>query len=202
MSKIISISIFIIFFTGCSLINSNKDSFKLKYYQSTGVTDFHLLTQELLNDLAPAILEIKSEKQVISPLYVTDFVNIKNLQNRSQLGFILSDELKTNITQDVNWPIYQIEFNKYLKVGSGGTRLLSRDISDLKYRNMDENTYGLIGTYAITQRQLLLYLKLINLENGIILKSATKRLNLTDELIHLEEKETTTPPQVYTPLII
>lgn len=189
-------------FTGCSLINSSQDSIKFKYYQSTGMTNFHILTQNLLKDLSPTILDIKSKKRIISPLYVTDFVNIRSLANRSQLGFILSDELKTNITQDLNWPIYQIEFSKYLKVGGNGTSILSRDTDDLKYKNIDDNTYALVGTYAITQRQLLLYLKLINLKNGVILKSATKRLTLTDEIINLEKKKEEIQPQVYQPLVL
>ncbi|MGB3751974.1 MAG: FlgO family outer membrane protein [Arcobacteraceae bacterium] len=202
MFKIVSLFIITFFISGCSLINSSEDSFKFKYYQSTGTTDFHLLTQELLKDLAPTILSIKAKKRNISPLYVTDFVNVENLDNKSKLGFILSDELKTNITQDVNWPIYQIEYAKFLKVGPNGTKLLSRNISDLKYKNMDDNTYALVGTYAITQRQLLIYLKLINLKNGVILKSSTQRVSLTDEIINLEQKETEIQRHVYTPLTI
>jgi hypothetical protein len=202
MRQIVFVVAFIFIFTGCSLINSSQESIKFKYFQSTGITNFNILTQNLLKDLAPTILDIKSKKRIISPLYVTDFVNIRNLKNRSQLGFILSDELKTNITQDLNWPIYQIEFSKYLKVGASGTKLLSRDISDLKYKNMDENTYALVGTYAITQRQLLLYLKLINLNNGVILKSATKRLTLTDEIINLEKTKEEIPAQIYSPMVL
>ena len=202
MRKIILTTVLIFLFTGCSLINSSEDAFKFKYYHSTSVTNFQELTQELLQGVSPTILEIKSKKDIISPLYVTDFVNLDKLTNRSKLGFILSDELKTNITQYLNWPIYQIEFSKYLKVGSTGTKLMSRDVNDLKYKNMDENTYALVGTYAITQRQLLLYLKLINLKNGVILKSSTKRITLTDEIINLEKKNTEVQPQVYQPLTL
>jgi len=202
MQKLISILTLTLFFTGCSVINSSNESFKFKYFQSTGTTNFNILTHNLLKDLSYTILDIKSKKRVISPLYVTDFVNLNNLNNNSQLGFILSDELKTNITQDLNWPIYQIEFSQYLKVGKSGTKLLSREVSDLKYKNIDENTYALIGTYAITQRQLLLYLKLINLKNGVILKSATQRIPLTDEIKNLENKEEKQQPQIYQPMVI
>ncbi len=202
MRKIILTLTLTFLFSGCTLINSSSESFKFKYFQSTGTTNFNILTHNLLKDLSSTILNIKSKRRNISPLYVTDFVNVKDLENRSQLGFILSDELKTNITQDLNWPIYQIEFSKYLKVGASGTKLLSRDISDLKYKNMDDNTYALVGTYAITQRQLLLYLKLINLKNGVILKSATKRLTLTDEIKNLEKKTEEMQPQIFQPVVL
>jgi len=202
MRRIILTIAFIFLFTGCSVVNSSEESFKFKYFQSTGVTDFNMLTHNLLNDLSDTILTIKSKKRNISPLYVTDFVNVQDLENRSQLGFILSDELKTNITQDLNWPIYQIEFSKYLKVGKSGTKILSREISDLKYKNMDDNTYALVGTYAITQRQLLIYLKLINLKNGVILRSATKRLTLTEEIKNLEKKTEEIKPQIFQPVVL
>ncbi|PIF04155.1 MAG: hypothetical protein CSA86_03405 [Arcobacter sp.] len=204
MQKIILTLTLLFFISGCSLINSSKDSFKIKYYQSTGTTKFSDLTRDLLKDLSATLLEIKKSDKNLSPLYVTDFVNLQNLKNQSQLGFILSDELKTNITQKLNWPIYQIEFSKYLKVGQSGTKLLSRDTSDLKYRSIDENTYALVGTYAITQRQLLVYLKLINLRNGVILKSSTQSLTLTDEIIHLESNVEKREPQekIYQPLVL
>ena len=202
MRQIIFTLLLTFLLTGCSFINSSNDSFKFKYFQSTEVTDFNLLTKSSLNDLSDTILNIKSRKRNLSPLYVTDFVNINNLENRSQLGFILSDELKTNITQDLNWPIYQIEFAKYLKVGKTGTKLLSRDVSDLKYKSMDDNTYALVGTYAITQRQLLVYLKFINLRNGVILKSSTKRIPLTDEIKNLEKTTKEIPPEIFQPVVL
>lgn len=202
MQKLIITLSLLFLLTGCSLINSSQESYKFKYFQSTEVTNFHLLTKELLKDLSLTILEIKSKRKNISPLYVTDFVNIKELKNKSQLGFILSDTLKTNITQDLNWPIYQIEFTKYLKVGTKGTNLMSRDVDELKYKNIDENTYALVGTYAITQRQLILSLKLVNLKNGVILKSASKGIKLTDEIIKFEEKKEELPKQIYQPITI
>jgi len=189
-------------FSGCSMIKSSEESFKFKYFQSTGTTNFQALTHNLLMGISSTILDIKEKKRHISPLYVTDFVNLNNLNNRSQLGFILSDELKTNVTQDINWPIYQVEFSKYLRIGEAGTKLLSRDINDIKYKNMDDNTYALVGTYAITQRQLLIYLKLINLKNGVILKSSTKRLTLTDEIKNLERNKRDMPQQVFQPVVL
>ncbi len=188
-------------FTGCSIMNSSQDAFKFKYLQSTSITDFHLFTKEVLDDLSTTILEIKSKRKNISPLYVTDFVNLKELKNKSQLGFILSDALKTNITQDLNWPIYQIEFSKYLKIGSSGTSLMSREVDELKYTNIDDDTYALVGTYSLTQRQLILSVKLVNLNNGVIIKSATKSMDLTDEIIRLEQKEERVQ-QVYQPITI
>jgi len=190
------------FFSGCLINKNNDNSYKLAYMHSTSITDFNELTKDLLNDIYPTIIEIKERNQVISPLYVTDFANLSQLENKSTLGFILSDELKTNVSQMCNWPIYAIEFTKYLKMGQSGTKLLSREINDLKYTQMNTKTYGLVGTYSLTQRQLILQLKLINLNNGVILKSSSKRIELTDEIIELEAKRKPKPAAVYRPVIL
>lgn len=204
MQKIIFTLIALFIFTGCSIKEStNGDSYKFTYIHSTGVTNFQQLTKNLLRDLCPTLLDIKEHKTRIQPLYVTDFVNIKDLDNKSQLGFLLSDELKTNITQECNWPVSQIEYSKYLKIGKSGVKVLTRDVEELKTKKLNMNTYILVGTYAITQRQLIVYLKLINLKDGVILKAATKRVTLTDEIIDLEGKSNSFDPNsIYQPMTL
>jgi TolB-like protein len=203
MKQIIFTLVIAFFITGCVLKEMDNNSYKFTYLHSTGVTNFSALTKNLLKDLSPTILDIKRYKKLIKPLYITDFVNLNNLDNKSQLGFLLSDELKTNVTQDYNWPIYQVEFTKYLKIGENGTKLLSRDIDDIKNKKLNRDTYALIGTYSITQRQLLIYLKLINLQSGVILRASTKRVTLTDEILKLEHKsKVQISSSIYQPLVI
>jgi len=205
MKKTIFVIFSIFLFSGCVLKKADNDSYKFTFLHSTGVTNFSSLTKNLLKDLCPTILDIKAKKQTISPLYITDFVNLDSLDNKSQLGFLLSDELKTNVTQDCNWPIYQVEFTKYLKLGDNGTKILSRDTSEIKNKRLNQNTYALVGTYSVTQRQLIVYLKLINLKNGVIIKAATKRITLTDEIIKLEQKpprSSFNPNDIYQPMTL
>ncbi len=181
------------------MINSYEDSFKFKYLHSTSTTDFSDLTKELLDPLSTELKKLNTE----IPLYIIDFVNLKDLDNHSELGFMLSDELKTHITQIYNLQIHAIEYAKYLKLGSNGTKLLSRDIDELKIKKMSSNTYALVGTYAFTQRQLILYLKLIDLRNGVIIKSSTKSTTLTDEIIHFELNEGRfNPENIYAPVVL
>jgi len=201
MYKIITTLFLISLFTGCSMVKTSDDSFKFKYFQSTSTTNFDALTENLLSDICPTLQDIKSKTKYISPIYVTDFVNLEDLDNNSKLGFILSDSLKTNVTQNCNWPIKEVEFTKYLSLGKNGTKLLSRNVSYIKDGNLDQNTYALVGTYIITQRQLMIYLKLINLKNGVILKSSSKRLSLTDELKTLELNQSKAQP-IYQPMVL
>jgi len=194
--------IFIFIFNGC--VKSYNDSYKIKYLQSTAVTNFSKLTESLIDDLCPTLEELKLEQRKLKPLYIIDFVNLNQLENHSELGFMLSDELKTHVTQECDWPIHQIEYTKYLKIGENGTKLLSRDLKDMKNKKLNSNTYALVGTYAFTQRQLILYLKIIDLKTGVILKSATKRTELTDEIIQFEKKpkEKFEVKNIYQPMVL
>ena len=201
MYKIITTLFLISLFTGCSMVKTSDDSFKFKYFQSTSTTNFAALTENLLKDICPTMKKIKASGKSLSPIYVTDFVNLEDLENNSKLGFILSDSLKTNVTQDCDWPIKEVEFTKYLSLGRNGTKLLSRNVSYIKDGSLNQDTYALVGTYIITQRQLMIYLKLINLKNGVILKSSSKRLSLTDEIKSLElDGDKGTP--IYQPMVL
>jgi len=185
--------------SGCSIIKENEDSFKFKYLHLTTTTNFDTLTENLLEQLCPTISSVNGGK---APIYVVDFVNVKDFQNNSELGFMLSAEIKTQVTQLCNTPVYAIEYSKYLKIGPNGTKFLSRDLDELNNQKINRNTYALVGTYAFTQRQLILYLKLIDLSNGVILKSATQQTLITDEIIHLEKKQNSSQQTVYTPLVL
>jgi TolB-like protein len=199
MRRISIILIISFLFSGCSIIKENEDSFKFKYLHLTTTTNFDNLTKNLLEQLSPTILSVNKTR---TPLYVVDFVNLQDLQNNSELGFMLSDELKTQVTQVCNMPIYAIEYSKYLKIGPNGTKFLSRDLDELNNQKINRNTYALVGTYAFTQRQLILYLKLIDLSTGVIIKSATQKTLITDEIIHLENKSKASQNNIYSPVVL
>lgn len=190
MKHFFIVALLSILFSGCtSIIKESEDSFKLKYYQSTATTNFNSLVEDLLDQICPTIKSMTTKRNN-KPFYVVDFVNIKDLENNSELGFLLSDELKTLITQKCNRTVYSIEYTKYMKIGEYGTDILSRDLDELNRTKINRNTYALVGSYAITQRQLILYLKLVNLRTGVIHKAATKSRNLTDEILDFEKKNT------------
>lgn len=192
--------------SGCTLINEYTDSYKFKYQHSTAVTDFSDLTEDLLDDLCDKLKELKTfnrDLNIKSPIYITDFVNLESLENHSELGFMLSDELKTHVTQMCDWPIQEIEYTKHLKIGAKGTKLLSRDTNELKINKISARGFALVGTYAFTQRQLILYLKIIDLSSGVILKSSTESTELTDEIIHFEQRARRgKPTPIYPPMVL
>lgn len=186
MRQIILALPLILLLSGCTIVKENEDSFQFKYLQLTTTTNFEWTTANLLSPLCE---DIQTKTKGIMPIYVVDFVNLENLENQSELGFILSDNIKSQVTQKCNTPIYSLEYAKYLKMGPNGSKLLSRDYDDLAAKKINKNTYALVGSYVITQRQLITYLKLIDLKSGIILKSSTDRTTLTDEILKLESNK-------------
>jgi TolB-like protein len=194
-----SLFILILIFTFSGCIQTYNDSYKLKYWKSSFTTNFGALTENLLDDLYKTIMLLPRRQ----PLTVIDFTNIRELENYSELGFVLSEELKTQVTQKCNWGVNQLEYMHYLKIGANGTKLFSRDLNDIKSEILKSDGFALVGTYAFTQRQLIIYLKLINLSNGTIIKSATTRTSLTDEIILLEKKaQLDNSSNIYRPMVL
>jgi TolB-like protein len=176
-------------FSGCTIPSLNfketkTGAMKANYIHSTAVTDFSKLTEQLLISLCPSIKKLDNNE----PLYIIDFTNLRQLENHSELGFVLSSELKTIVTQKCKQTVHEIEFSKILKIGKNGTKLLTRKRSELKNTTISDTSYALVGNYIFTQRQVIIYLKLIDLYDGVIIKSSTIKTPITDELIMLEQK--------------
>jgi len=197
-TKHIILLIFIILFSGCSLIQENDESYKFKYLQSSFTVDFTELAEDLVDGLSSKLNKLDKR----NPIYVIDFVNLKNLATQSELGLLLSEEVKTIVTQKLDLPIISIEYMKYLKLGDSGSKFLTRDLKEVNNKKVNKNTYALVGTYTFTKRQVILYLKLIDLTNGVILKSSTRAKNLTDEIIQFELIHPEKQPIIYKPITI
>lgn len=175
--KIFSFFLFF-FFSGCSVGSlNNVDS------TSESVTDFKFLTSKLVS--SSFCEKINSN----TSLYVTDFVNESNLDNKSELGFLLSNELKVNILKSnctKNVAIKTFNLGSNLKIGQNGAKILTRDLQQLKIQNIEDDKQIVVGSYVITNKQLILFLKLINLQNGDTIISSTSSSLLTSEIKDLE----------------
>lgn len=178
--KIFSFFLFF-FFSGCSVGSLNNVS-----STSESVTDFKFLTSKLVSS---AFCEKINSN---TSLYVTDFVNESNLDNKSELGFLLSNELKVNILKSnctKNVAIKTFNLGSNLKIGQNGAKILTRDLQQLKIQNIEDDKQIVVGSYVITNKQLILFLKLINLQNGDTIISSTSSSLLTSEIKDLEGME-------------
>jgi hypothetical protein len=171
------------FFSGCYNI-LEKPMLNL-----TTQTNFDKISYNMVTQICKNIIQEDLGKD----FYVVDFVNIENLENNSQLGFVLSNHLKSNffkVCSDLT--IKEIELGKNIKLGRNGSKILTRELDELKSKVVEENSNIVIGTYAITTDRLMIFLKVIDLETGIIKSSTSTVTPLTAEILGLEGYEAST----------
>jgi hypothetical protein len=126
-------------------------------------------------------------------LYISDFVNESNLKNRSQLGFLFSNQIKVNILKPYcskNITIQDLQLAKTFKISKNGSRILSRNIKELKNTVLLDDKQILVGSYIISNKQIIIFLKLITLKHGTIIASSTTSRLITDEIKALEGLQT------------
>jgi hypothetical protein len=73
---------------------------------------------------------------------------------------------------------------------------------------VDENSNLVIGTYAITSENLMIFVKVVDLATGIIKSSSTVNTSLTQEIMGLEgytpqqSQSQSNPRGIYRPLVL
>jgi len=179
-----------LFFYGCS-----SDFFQNISNNPNQPTNFKSLDYNLTKSICKKIRPNK-------PLYVVDFVNESNLKNRSKLGFLLSNETKVSILNPMcskNISIKNISLGKNLKIGENGSSILTRKLKQLKIQSIQDNLQILVGSYVITKKQLIVFLKLVDLNSTNTISSATASTPITNEILDLEGIDTDTTPTIYKP---
>ena len=158
--------------------------------------DFIFALSKMVNDSYEKIKMRVDPEEVI---LVTDFVNIDKLRNHSKLGFLLSETLKNELSAK-NIIIKEIELSKNFKIGKRGFTVLSRNTEDIDTVITDER-FAMVGTYSITNKRLILFVKLIDIQTGNILSSSSRNVIIDKEISRLEYSEKTSR-DIYQPLTL
>ncbi|AXH13518.1 FlgO family outer membrane protein [Halarcobacter bivalviorum] len=204
---IVLVSIPLFLFTSCSLkkITGSEDlpSFMDKIAKKspdnhknvTGSNDFNSLVSKLIKKTSTRFDKYVLEDDVV---LVSDFVNIDKLENKSKLGFLLSEHLKDALLNK-NIIVRQVELSENFTFGESGLNLLTRNQKDITKKTVD-GKFAVVGTYTITTETLIVFIKLIDVNNGNILASANSSTSIDDEILELEGikkgKEISLPPQM------
>lgn len=165
--------------------------------QTKKTTNFTYLGNELIS---PFCEKIDNN----TTIYITDYINEKNLKNNSKLGFLLSNLTKVELlkcNKKIN--IIELQLSNALKIGSNGTKMLSRKIKELKIKNLTDNNKILIGTYIISKKQLFIFAKLIDLKTANTLYANSISTPMTNEIKELEglpTDEEILANEIYTPM--
>lgn len=139
----------------------------------------------MLNDMVKkSAIKIKRNVSYDEVVLVSDFVNLDNLKNRSQLGFLLSNLLKDRLSS-LDVIVKEIELGKEFEFGPSGFNLLTREKNRILSDNI-KSRYAVVGTYSISNKSLNLFIKLIDINSGNILSSSFARTDLDSEILDLE----------------
>ncbi|PRM90210.1 FlgO family outer membrane protein [Aliarcobacter cryaerophilus] len=139
----------------------------------------------MINDMVKkSAIKIKRNVSYDEVVLVSDFVNLDNLKNRSQLGFLLSNLLKDRLSS-LDVIVKEIELGKEFEFGPSGFNLLTREKNRILSDNI-KSRYAVVGTYSISNKSLNLFIKLIDINSGNILSSSFARTDLDSEILDLE----------------
>ncbi len=184
------------FFTGCGNIAKTIGSKSPIYHKNlTGANNFNSLVENLIQKQETKVSKYVSMEEVV---LVPDFVNINRLRNRSKLGFLLSEQMKNSLSKR-GIIVKEIELGKDFQYGKHGFNLLTRDQKDIKDKEIDNN-YAFVGTYSITTQSLIVFIKLIDINNGNILSSAYSETLIDEEILDLERSAS--QPLIISPMVL
>lgn len=167
----------------------------------TKTTDFHSMLDDMVQESATKLKRNISLGEIV---LVSDFVNLDNLQNRSQLGFLLSNLLKDRLSS-LNIIMKEIELGKEFEFGVSGFNLLTREHDKILHKYL-QSRYAVVGTYSISNKSLNLFIKLIDVQSGNILSSSFARTDVDAEILSLEgisqEQEAELRSRIRKPLVL
>lgn len=183
----------------CLAISFNACSNALPLALDFNTTDYERLVSKSVEKMAVKIKEIRKQNEVV---LVTDFVNVDKLQNRSQLGFLLSSTLKDNLTSKYDLTFREVELSKNFGFGEQGLKLLTRKQKDIDSTIYMEN-YAIVGTYTITARQLIIFIKVIDIYTGHVIASSSNRTRVTNEVKVLDKgNQQKKQRKIYAPFVL
>lgn len=195
------ITIISLLFIGCSSTNSSIDTKPKKeynreyndpidvnykrYYKKYNGYSFDTKSEPMINYRLLAMDAVKQlfrNQEIPDKIIVTDFVEISSLKNHSKIGYILSNSIKDSLINIYNANVVEAEVSNYFKLSANGLRLLTRDTKKVKSLNYKIDN-AVVGTYAQNGKELVVFVKLINLETGIIKGSYTNSMLLGDDIV-------------------
>jgi PBP1b-binding outer membrane lipoprotein LpoB len=179
MKKIIYISTILLtlFFGGC--VSSSVDCTD-EYGQGFDKTQIisNLSLEKIMDEISLELCTVNQnvrQRPISKSLIFTDFVDIKTLKTDKN-GMFMSELLRSSFSKNCNTKIVQAEFGQYFRLNQDGFVSLTRDVSKIKTPNY-KYSKAIVGTYRFTSNNLYLFVKLIDINSGKVLKMVRKKVS-------------------------
>jgi len=189
--KQVSLIALVMLFTACSIPS-------MRYNTELMNTDYDGIISKLLHK---ASFQIFPNMKMNEVLLVPNFAETTTLKSNTKLSFVLSDMLKNKLVSKYSYTIREIELSKSFRFGAEGFKVLTRDSKSIN-NTVINSRYAVVGTYTITKNQLLLFLKLINIRDGLVLASSSYSADLTQEIVESNKVVIEKKPIVFQPMTL
>ena len=158
-------------FSGCTVSNPFVNKYRFTPQISVDSIIPNLNLSEPVSNMASKLCSYTSGRTIV----VTDFVDLETLKP-GKSGLLLSELLKSKLSEICNAKVVQVEFSKYFTIGQNGFRVLSRDIRELKGVNQPV-TIAIVGTYNLSQNRLYLFSHVLNIQTGVVYKMVGEEIS-------------------------
>lgn len=149
-----------------------------RYSLSDSRVNYQYLTNKAVDTVFDDIEPLPKE------IIVTEFVDLTSLENQSKFGYVLSNSIKNSLTNELDIDVIEAEVSKYFKLSGNGLKILSRDIRKIRTNNLDVK-HAVAGTYTATDSEVVVFVKLVNLQTGLIEGSYSKTLPMNCAMLQL-----------------
>ncbi|MEA1920734.1 MAG: FlgO family outer membrane protein [Campylobacterota bacterium] len=149
-----------------------------RYALSDSRVHYQYLTDDAIDSIFDDIEPLPKE------IIVTEFVDLTSLENQSKFGYVLSNSIKNSLANELDIDIIEAEVSKYFKLSGNGLKILSRDIRKIRTDNLNIK-HAVAGTYTATESEVIVFVKLVNLETGLIEGSYSRTLPMNCAMLQL-----------------
>lgn len=149
-----------------------------RYQLNESRVNYQYLTDEAVETVFDDIAVLPKE------VIVTEFVDLTSLENPSKFGYVLSNSIKNSLANELDLNVVEAEVSKYFKISGNGLKILSRDIDKIRTNNLDIK-HAVVGTYTATDSEVIIFVKLVNLQNGLIEGSYSRTLPMNCAMLQL-----------------
>jgi len=189
--KLLSLILITILFTACSIPD-------LRYNHELKNTNYDEIVSNLLQKASYQIFPNMERDEI---LIVPNFAETTTLKSNTRLSFILSDILKNKLVSKYSYTVREIELSKNFRFGEEGFKVLTRNSKNIN-NTIINSRYAVVGTYTVTKNQLLLFLRFINIRDGLILASSSYSTDLTQEITESNKIVIQKKPVIYQPMTL
>jgi hypothetical protein len=144
---------------------------------------YKLALEDVMNDIAYEICNYNGcscsgglNTRCPSTIISTDFVDIKSYKS-DKAGMFLNELFRSSMSNLCCSKIVQAEFGKYFRLNSkDGFVSLTRDTDKIKKPEYS-NSKAIVSTYNISDSNLYLFVRVVNINTGKILKMINKKVS-------------------------